>query len=60
MAMEKFGVNNKVGQQQRELKQVKGKLSSLNGSMQKTAAQTQETERLEKRAIELQVAIAEQ
>jgi hypothetical protein len=63
MSMEKVGVSNKVELQKRELSQVKMKLASLNiksQSLEKTAEQTQETERLEKRAIELQVEIAEQ
>lgn len=60
MTMEKYGVNSKVDLQKEELKQVQGQLSKLSSPMQKTATQTQETERLEKRAIELQVAIAEQ
>lgn len=57
--MEKYGVSNTKDLQEQELKQVKARLSELSSSHEKTAADTQETEELEKRAIELQIAIAE-
>jgi hypothetical protein len=58
--MEKLGVSDAKELQKKELKQVKTQLGTLNSSLEKTADQTQETERLEKRAVELQIEIAEQ
>lgn len=60
MAMEKLGVSDAKELQERELALVKRQLTTLGSSMEKTADQTQETERLEKRAVELQIEIAEQ
>ena len=64
MSMEKVGVSDVKEQQEKELAQVKEKLVTskigVSPFLEKTAEQTQETERLEKRAIELQISIAEQ
>jgi len=60
MTMEKLGVSNAKELQEKELEQVSKQLTTLNSSMEKTAHETQETERLEKRAVELQISIAEQ
>lgn len=60
MSMEKFGVSDVKDLQEKELEQVKKDLTNLGSRMEKTADQTQETERLEKRAVELQISIAEQ
>ena len=60
MSMEKLGVSDAKELQEQELAQVRKQLEKLGTSMEKTADQTQETERLEKRAVELQISIAEQ
>lgn len=60
MSMEKYGVNDKSELQRRELDEVKGRLAALGASHEKTASDTQEVERLEKRALELQIEIADQ
>lgn len=60
MSMEKFGVDDKTALQKQELDEVKGKLATLAASHEKTASDTQEVERLEKRAVELQIEIADQ
>ena len=59
MAMEKYGVSDAKELQEQELKQVQSRLSELRSSHEKTASDTQEIERLEKRANELQVEIAQ-
>jgi len=60
MSMEKFGVSDVAAQQKKELNEIGDALAKLEGVLEKTASDTQEIERLEKRAVELQIAIADQ
>jgi len=51
--MEKYAVNDVRELQEKELKQVRSRLEELRGSLEKTAAETQEVERLEAREAEI-------
>lgn len=60
MAIEKYGVSNVKELQETELREVKGRLRGLRGSLEKTAAETQEIEHLEKRETDIRAALADQ
>jgi hypothetical protein len=60
MSMEKYGVSDRKMLQEGELRQVKARLRELRNSHEKTAAETQEAERLEIRAAELKASISAQ
>jgi hypothetical protein len=53
MSMEKYGVSDKEELQEQELRQVKSRLKVLRNSLEKTAAETEEVQRLEVRESEL-------
>ena len=53
MAMDKYGVSSVTDLQKQELETVRGRLRELRSSHEKTAAETQEVERLETRESEL-------
>jgi hypothetical protein len=59
MSMEKYGVSDKAGLQQQELSQIRQRLAELRTTLEKTADQTQEIERLEAREAELNIALAD-
>lgn len=60
MAMEKYGVSNKLRQQKAELSSLSRKLEELDEEFEKTADFTDHRDRMRKRIIELQIEIAEQ
>ena len=60
MAMEKYGVSNKLKQQKAELSSLSQKLEKLDEEHEKTADFTDHRDRMRKRVIELQIEIAEQ
>ena len=60
MSKEKYGVSDRKQLQEGELRQVMARLRELRNSHEKTAAETQEVERLELRASELKASISAQ
>jgi hypothetical protein len=60
MSIEKYAVSNVKELQEKELTQVSDRLKELGQSHEKTASQTQETERLSTRESELKIALADQ
>jgi hypothetical protein len=58
--MEKYGVSNKDELQKKELEQVKTRKDELTKAHEKTAADTQEIERLTTREAELKEALSQQ